>query len=31
VALTAGTLSEQQLNAKNALKIGHKGFKIPPP
>jgi hypothetical protein len=25
-ALAAGTLSEQQLNAKNALKIGRKGF-----
>jgi hypothetical protein len=31
VALAAGTLSEQQLNAKNALKIGRMGFKIPPP
>jgi len=31
VALAAGKLSEQQLNAKNALKIGHVGFKIPPP
>jgi transcriptional regulator with XRE-family HTH domain len=30
-ALAAGKLSEQQLNAKNALKIGHVGFKIPPP
>jgi transcriptional regulator with XRE-family HTH domain len=31
VALAAGMLSEQQLNAKNALKIGRMGFKIPPP
>jgi transcriptional regulator with XRE-family HTH domain len=29
VALAAGTLSEQQLNAKNALKIGRVGFKTP--
>jgi transcriptional regulator with XRE-family HTH domain len=31
VALATGKLSEQQLNAKNALKIRRMGFKIPPP
>jgi hypothetical protein len=31
VALAAGKLSEQQLNAKNALKIERKGFRLPPP
>jgi transcriptional regulator with XRE-family HTH domain len=31
VALAAGKLSEQQINAKNAPKIGRMGFKIPPP
>ena len=31
VAFAAGKLSEQQLNAKNALKIRRMGFKIPPP
>jgi transcriptional regulator with XRE-family HTH domain len=30
-ALIAGKLSEQQLNAKNALKIGRIGFKVPSP
>jgi transcriptional regulator with XRE-family HTH domain len=30
-ALGAGRLSEHELNAKNALKIGRMGFKIPPP
>jgi transcriptional regulator with XRE-family HTH domain len=30
-ALAAGRLSEHELNAKNALKVGHVGFKIPPP
>ena len=30
-ALAAGKLSEQQINAKNALNIGRMGFKIPPP
>jgi hypothetical protein len=30
VALAAGKLSEQQINAKNALKIERKGFGIPP-
>ena len=31
VALAAGKLSEQQLNAKNALKIERTGFRIPRP
>ena len=30
-ALAAGKLSEQQINAKNALKLGRIGFKTPPP
>ena len=29
--LAAGRLSELEINAKNALKIGHVGFKISPP
>jgi transcriptional regulator with XRE-family HTH domain len=31
VALAAGKLSEQQLNAKNALNIERRGFRLPPP
>ena len=30
-ALAAGKLSEQQLNTRNALKIGRIGLKIPSP